>query len=48
LGTADCILFDPGIPPAILDRARADAVRLPLPHDSPPHAGLTLVLRRGA
>ena len=33
LGTADCILFEPGIAPAILDRARADAVRLPLPHD---------------
>ena len=47
LGTADCILFDPAIAPAILDRARADAVRLALPHDGPAHAGLTLVLRRG-
>jgi len=30
LGTADVILFDSAIAPAILDRARADAVRRPL------------------
>ena len=47
LGSADCILFEPGIPVAILDRARADAVRLPLPHDRPPRAGLTVELRCG-
>jgi uroporphyrin-III C-methyltransferase/precorrin-2 dehydrogenase/sirohydrochlorin ferrochelatase len=47
LGTADCIAFEPGVAPAILDRARADAVRLPLPHDSPMPTGLTVVLRRG-
>jgi len=47
LGAADCILFDPAIPPAILARARADAVRLPLPHEAPLPEGLTLVLRRG-
>lgn len=46
LGTADCILFDPGISPAILDRARADAVRYPLPHDAPEN-GAVLILRRG-
>lgn len=45
LGTADCILFDPAIAPAILDRARADAVRLPLPHDGPLPGGVTLQLR---
>jgi uroporphyrin-III C-methyltransferase/precorrin-2 dehydrogenase/sirohydrochlorin ferrochelatase len=47
LGIADCILFEPAIAPAILDRARADAVRLPLPHDGPLPEGLVLVLHRG-
>jgi uroporphyrin-III C-methyltransferase/precorrin-2 dehydrogenase/sirohydrochlorin ferrochelatase len=46
LGVADCILFEPAIAPAILDRARADAVRLPLSHDGPLPEGLTVVLRR--
>lgn len=46
LGTADCILFEPGIAPAILDRARADAVRFEWPAE-PPREGLTLILRRG-
>ena len=46
LGSADTVLFEPGIAPAILDRARADAVRLPLPHERPLPAGLTLLLRR--
>lgn len=46
LGIADCILFEPAIAPAILDRARADAVRLPLSHDGPLPEGLTVVLRR--
>jgi uroporphyrin-III C-methyltransferase/precorrin-2 dehydrogenase/sirohydrochlorin ferrochelatase len=46
LGAADCILFEPGIAPAILDRARADAARFELPHD-PPAKGLVLILRRG-
>lgn len=45
LGTADCILFEPGIPPAILDRARADAVRLSLPHEGAVPEGLTVLLR---
>jgi uroporphyrin-III C-methyltransferase/precorrin-2 dehydrogenase/sirohydrochlorin ferrochelatase len=46
LGRADCILFEPGIPAAILDRARADATRFELPHD-PPEGRLALILRRG-
>jgi uroporphyrin-III C-methyltransferase / precorrin-2 dehydrogenase / sirohydrochlorin ferrochelatase len=46
LGTADAILFDAAIAPAILDRARADALRLPLPHTGPTPEGLVLILRR--
>jgi len=49
LGAADMILFEPGVPPAILDRARADAVRHPLRGAAAaelPGAGLTLLLRR--
>lgn len=46
LGSADCILFEPGIAPAILDRARADAERRPLPQAGPASEGLTLILRR--
>jgi len=45
LGTADAVLFEPKIAPAILDRARADALRLPLPHDGPVPDGLVLILR---
>jgi len=49
LGTADVILFDSAIPAAILDRARADALRRPL-GDEGDAAGaegaLVLVLRR--
>ncbi len=46
LGSADCILVEPGITPAILDRARADATRLPFPHEGPLPEGLVLILRR--
>ena len=46
LGLADAILFEPGISSAILDRARADATRLPLPHEGPLPAGVILELRR--
>ncbi len=45
LGSADAILFDPAVPAALLDRARADAQRLPLPHPGPPPAGLVVILR---
>ncbi len=48
LGTADTIFHDSGIPSAILDRSRADALRreLPLPDHRDEDAGLTLILRR--
>ena len=45
LGQADAVLHDRQVPEAILVRARADAVRIPLPAD-PPTAGLSVVLRR--
>jgi uroporphyrin-III C-methyltransferase/precorrin-2 dehydrogenase/sirohydrochlorin ferrochelatase len=47
LGAADAILYEPGVSPAILQRARADAPRRALPHDGPLPDGLILVLRRG-
>jgi len=47
LGAAEAILYEPGVPPAILDRARADAPRLRLPHDGPLPSGLIVVLRCG-
>ncbi|MCR2834956.1 precorrin-2 dehydrogenase/sirohydrochlorin ferrochelatase family protein [Parerythrobacter lacustris] len=46
LGMADTLLYDPEVPPAILNRARADAVRRALPCDAMPDSGLTIVLRR--
>jgi uroporphyrin-III C-methyltransferase/precorrin-2 dehydrogenase/sirohydrochlorin ferrochelatase len=45
LGSADLILFDPAVPPAILDRARADALRRELPFDGDFAEGLAVVLR---
>lgn len=45
LGMADTIVHDPAVPPAILARARADAVRRPLGAPMT-GAGVTLVLRR--
>ena len=42
LANADRVFHAPGVPAAILDRARADAARLPLPvHDA---AGLTVIV----
>jgi uroporphyrin-III C-methyltransferase / precorrin-2 dehydrogenase / sirohydrochlorin ferrochelatase len=35
LGMADCILHPPGTPAAILDRARADAIRIKASSDAP-------------
>ncbi|HEY7806282.1 MAG TPA: NAD(P)-dependent oxidoreductase [Croceibacterium sp.] len=46
LGAADAILYESGVPAAVLDIARADAPRLCLPHDGPMPEGLVLVLRR--
>lgn len=48
LGRADTVLHDAGIGPAILARARADAVRGPLASAATPGAGLTLLLRSRA
>lgn len=44
LGRADCVLYEPAVPPEILDRARADAVRLKLPHAGDLPAGLVLTI----
>lgn len=47
LGTADIILHDPRIAPAVLDRARADAVRVTIgePPPADPANRLTVLLR---
>jgi len=47
LGSADVIVAEPGIAPAILDRARADARRCVPPFDAAAAEGLVVVLRRG-
>lgn len=49
LGSADLVAYEMGIAPAILHRARADAVRLELhPGAAPkPASGITVILRRG-
>jgi len=44
LGMADAVLHDVGVAAAVLNRARADAVRLPLPHHGPDPAGLVIVI----
>ncbi len=46
LGRADTVLSDAGIAKAIIDRARADAVRLDLADDPGDLTGLTVELRR--
>jgi uroporphyrin-III C-methyltransferase / precorrin-2 dehydrogenase / sirohydrochlorin ferrochelatase len=48
LGSADLIAHEPGVPAAVLDRARADAARLAIAKDgpAPPSSGLVVVLRR--
>jgi uroporphyrin-III C-methyltransferase/precorrin-2 dehydrogenase/sirohydrochlorin ferrochelatase len=47
LGSADVLAHEPGVPAAILDRARADAIRvaLGLGEEPPPLPGLVVVLR---
>ena len=47
LGQADTVLHDAAVPTAILDRARADAVRIALPAE-PPAQGMTVILRKPA
>ncbi|MFC0590481.1 siroheme synthase [Novosphingobium aquiterrae] len=47
LGSADAVLHDAAIAPAILARSRADAVRLPRDAAPPAGARLTVILRRG-
>lgn len=46
LGSADAVLVEPGIPSAILARARADAERLALPLDGPPPGGVVVKITR--
>lgn len=46
LGSADVLLVGQGIPQAILDRARADALRRPLPYEGDQPKGLVVELRR--
>jgi uroporphyrin-III C-methyltransferase/precorrin-2 dehydrogenase/sirohydrochlorin ferrochelatase len=47
LGEADVVLHDPAVPAAILDRARADAVRQPIGtgETADERTGLTLILK---
>lgn len=48
LGSADTVAFEPGVPQAILDRARADAVRFMIGNGEVPagQKGLVALLRR--
>jgi len=45
LAQADTIVHEPGVPPAILDRARADAARISGPRPDAPGPGLTIFIR---
>ncbi|MFM2300944.1 MAG: hypothetical protein RLZZ84_680 [Pseudomonadota bacterium] len=49
LGSADLVAYEPGVPAAVLNRARADAARLELVPGAgvPQHGGLTVIIRRG-
>ncbi|AKH42336.1 uroporphyrin-III C-methyltransferase/precorrin-2 dehydrogenase/sirohydrochlorin ferrochelatase [Altererythrobacter atlanticus] len=45
LGSADCVLYEAGVPDAILNRARADAQRHCLPYDGVLPGGLVVTIR---
>lgn len=47
LGEADVVAYEPRVPAAVLDRARADALRWPLAANQPPpvHPGAVVVIR---
>lgn len=48
LGSADRVFYSPGVPAAVLTRARADAVQRELGAEPPaPAEGLTVIIRRG-
>ena len=47
LGSADFVLYEPAVASAILDRARADALRRELPLEEPLSDGLVVILRTG-
>lgn len=49
LGSADLVAFEPGVPAAILNRARADAEQCDLEAGAvaPDQPGLTVIIRRG-
>ncbi len=45
LGSADAVLHDPAVPPEILDRSRADALRFPLPFEGREPDGLVILIK---
>lgn len=49
LGSADLVAYEPGVPPAVLNRARADAQLIELDAGAPlpEEPGLTVVIRQG-
>ncbi len=48
LSQADVVVFDAGVPPAMLDRARRDAARVPAAAEAPALAGRVVRLRMAA
>lgn len=50
LGSADLVAYEPGVPTAVLVRARADAqqIELTLVMPAPDESGLTVIIRRGS
>lgn len=49
LGSADLVAYEPGVPPAVLNRARADAQLIELDAGAalPEEPGLTVIIRQG-